>query len=418
MPPFFTESGLPSLPRFSPIPAGLFSGVWQGMGYWIAQQDVARGNQPWYYYFVGLSVYEFLPVIFGVIGAVVFVRRRDRFGMALTFWAGVNFLAYTVASEKMPWLLVNITVPFIFLAGRLLGELVERLSWQTASARNVSLPAIALLAIPGACLAALACGFLILTDGDGRFPPLGLGILTVAALLALAGAWLVRRVGPATGPALASLGIAAALFGFTAWTALQAAYTYDDSRREILVYAQGSADLVETLQELRRDVFAESDSTLLSAPVQVDYDVWYPFQWYVRHQVAEGTLRFSCFRDEGGEGGCRSIEKDMVAPAVLVASHHRAAEPGVWAGFSQLGRARNLLWFPETYRRPGEDRQSEQFLTEVKQDLQFFRKTAASPGKWNQALKYLLTREMEADWFNSEYYTYLRQDSSASGAAR
>ena len=46
-------------------PAGLFSGVWQGMGYWIAQQDVARGNQPWYYYLVGLSVYEFLPVIFG-----------------------------------------------------------------------------------------------------------------------------------------------------------------------------------------------------------------------------------------------------------------------------------------------------------------------------------------------------------------
>jgi hypothetical protein len=27
--------------------AGFFSGIWQGMGYWIAQQEVARGNQPW-----------------------------------------------------------------------------------------------------------------------------------------------------------------------------------------------------------------------------------------------------------------------------------------------------------------------------------------------------------------------------------
>ena len=41
--------------------SGIFTGFWQGMGYWIAQQDVARGNQPWYYYFVGMSVYEILP---------------------------------------------------------------------------------------------------------------------------------------------------------------------------------------------------------------------------------------------------------------------------------------------------------------------------------------------------------------------
>ena len=46
--------------------SGLFSGSWQGMGYWIAQQEVARGNQPWYYYFVGLPVYELFPVVFGI----------------------------------------------------------------------------------------------------------------------------------------------------------------------------------------------------------------------------------------------------------------------------------------------------------------------------------------------------------------
>ena len=30
--------------------------------------------------------------------------------------------------------------------------------------------------------------------------------------------------------------------------------------------------------------------------------------------------------------------------------------------------------------------------------------------KWNEALNYFLKRKMDADWFNSEYYTYLRQD--------
>ena len=47
--------------------AGLFSGAWQGMGYWIAQQEVARGNQPWYYYFVGLSLRAFCRWYLAVI---------------------------------------------------------------------------------------------------------------------------------------------------------------------------------------------------------------------------------------------------------------------------------------------------------------------------------------------------------------
>jgi len=100
--------------------AGLFSGAWQGMGYWIAQQDFARGNQPWYYYFVGLSVYELLPVMFGLVAFVYFLRKGDVTGLAFSFWAGVNLLGYTVASEKMPWLLVNITLPFILLSGMFL----------------------------------------------------------------------------------------------------------------------------------------------------------------------------------------------------------------------------------------------------------------------------------------------------------
>ena len=70
--------------------SGAFSGSWQGMGYWVAQQEVARGNQPWYYYFVGLPVYELLPAVFGIAGAVYFIRRADMLGLALTFWAGVD----------------------------------------------------------------------------------------------------------------------------------------------------------------------------------------------------------------------------------------------------------------------------------------------------------------------------------------
>ena len=390
--------------------AGLFSGVWQGMGYWIAQQEVARGNQPWYYYFVGLSVYELLPVLFGLVGAVVFIRRRDKFGMTLAFWAGVNLLAYTVASEKMPWLLVNITMPFVLLAGKLLGEQFDRIDWRKATSRAGLPPTAALLAIPAVTLAGAAYFALALTNENPELSIAHWIAIASSLALALSSSWLVRRAGTGNGPALAALGLGGLLLGFTVWTAIQATYTYDDSRQEILVYAQGSTDLRNSYQELYEDLFAASDSAILSTPVQVDYDVWYPFQWYVRHHEDQGRVRFSCFKDENGEGGCSAATGDADASAILLASHNRATEPRALVGYSQAGPQRNLLWFPETYRRPGEDRITEGPLEEVSRDLVFFGEAATTREKWNEALNYFLKRKMDADWFNSEYYTYLRQD--------
>ena len=384
--------------------AGVFSGAWQGLGYWISQQDVARGNQPWYYYFVGLSVYEFLPVIFGLIGAVVFVKRRDGFGLALTCWAGVNLLAYTVASEKMPWLLVNITLPFIFLAGKLLGELVEGVPWRRIGAGGwllLLLPLTAPLLLAGALYAAIAY-----VNPEPTFPlPWGIALVG-AALLAVATAWLARRAGADAGMALAGLGVAILLLGLTTWAAFRAAYTYDDSNREILVYAQGSADLLETYREFDADLWAAGDQSGLASPAQVDYDLWYPLQWYVRHQQEAGLLRFTCFRDEDGAGGCRALEGDIEASGLLLAAHHRAAGAGSLPDYRQTGPRRNLLWFPETYRRPGEHRQSEEFPEEFTKDLIFFKDAASDRESWDAALNYLLFRQLDSDWFTSEYYTY------------
>ena len=369
---------------------------------------MARGNQPWYYYFVGMSIYEFLPFIFGLLGAVVFFRRGDRFGMALAFWACMNFLAYTIASEKMPWLLVNITVPFILLSGKLLGEIAETSNWRVAFSGNRLTSSIFLTVLPILLLAGASYGFLSATSDEPRDFFVGVVVLAGTTGAALAVAFMVRRSVAVNGSGLVSLGLAAALSALTAWTGLQAAYTYDDSRREILVYAQGSADLRTTFHELNADYLASGDSSLLPNPVQVDYDVWYPFQWYVRHHEGEGTLRFSCFKAQEGEGGCSAIDSSTEATAMLVASHNRGSRPGAFVGYNQSGPRRNLLWFPETYRRPGENRQSEHFLQEAEQDLEFFGEAVVSKEKWNQALKYFFFREMESDWFNSEYYTYHR----------
>ena len=395
--------------------AGIFSGSWQGMGYWIAQQEVARGNQPWYYYFVGLSVYEFLPLVFGATAAVLFLLRRDPFGMALAFWAFVNLLAYTIASEKMPWLLVNITVPFIFLAGKLLGELADRVRWRELLQEPRLLPSLLLLAIPSFVLAGGGYDALSLTDeSDASIYPAAF-LLAAILVLALFAAWLVRQSRPGSGAALVSLGVAEFLAVATTWMAVQAAYTYDDSRPEILVYAQGSYDLRQSLAELGTQFFQDPNSTLLSEPVRVDYDAWYPLQWYVRQIDQEGHLQFTCFKDEDGDGGCSTPAEGPGASAFLVASHNRPSSPGAMRGYDELESRRNLLWFPETYRRPGEDRQNEETVEEILADLEYFRDAAADKGKWRQALGYLFTRDMASDWFNSEYHTYVRQEASGAG---
>ena len=397
-------------------PAGIFSGVWQGMGYWIAQQEVARGNQPWYYYFVGMSVYEFLPTIFGIIGAIVFIRRRDRLGMALAFWAFVNLLAYTIASEKMPWLLVNITVPFIFLAGKMLGELFDKIPWRRVLVRP-HLPAAAGLLIGPQVTIIFGLTAALLLTGEGHWAVyIGLAAAGVAIVSALATAWLARKTGISHSPPLIGLGIASLLLAFTAWTAFQATYTFDDSRREILVYAQGSKDLLSSHQELDENYFAPRVESESSLPPRVDYDIWYPFQWYTRHQERDGNLTFGCFKNEGGAGGCTALTADVGSSAILVAAHNNPSDPGSMTGYTLSGPRRNLLWFPETYRRPGENRQEENPVEEITQDLMFFREAATTARNWHDVLSYVVLRRLEADWFNSEYYTYERKNEGLSSS--
>jgi len=59
---------------------GFFTGTIGSLGYWIVQQGVQRGSQPWYYYLlVQIPIYEFLPAL-GLLlaiflGARLWIRR-------------------------------------------------------------------------------------------------------------------------------------------------------------------------------------------------------------------------------------------------------------------------------------------------------------------------------------------------------
>ena len=63
---------------------GVGTGLIGSLGYWIDQQEVMRGGQPWYYFYMLVPLYEFLPLVLshrwgwwrGLVG--LFGRRETR----------------------------------------------------------------------------------------------------------------------------------------------------------------------------------------------------------------------------------------------------------------------------------------------------------------------------------------------------
>jgi uncharacterized protein (TIGR03663 family) len=98
-------------------PAGLRDGLVESIRYWLSQQPVGRGNQPWFYYFVLLGAYELPAVAAALIGVLAALRRPSLLRLYLVWAAVLDLGIYTWASEKMPWLLLHPLLPILLLAG-------------------------------------------------------------------------------------------------------------------------------------------------------------------------------------------------------------------------------------------------------------------------------------------------------------
>ena len=218
---------------------GFFTGIWGSLGYWIAQQGVERANQPWYYYMIGLSVYEFAIVIPTLIGSVyLLARRRNTFDIAIVGWAWLSFGVYSYAGERMPWLLTGIAVPCAFVAGRVAGMLAEQ----------------------------AAALFSPLREGEGTGKAQGSGRLN-AYLAVLA------------------LGVLVLAFGMTAFISARASYSYEgfERPRELLVYSQTGQETPYAVECIER--FAASAGlgrgNLRILADEHDNFAW-QWRWYLR----------------------------------------------------------------------------------------------------------------------------------------
>jgi len=285
---------------------GFLTGLVGSLGYWLEQQPVQRGGQPWFYYaLVQIPVYEYLPAIGTfvafVIGLVAWARAARRSAsegpvpepaefpvlLFLGYWVITSLVAYSYAGEKMPWLTVHIALPMILLAGWAFGKFLETIDWSRPAVGRawLDLGVLALL-----LLAALSA----LGDLLGLNPPFqgttmeqlqattGFLVALVAAAgagvyLALQrGSWLARdrlRLAGVVGLALLAV--------LTARAAFRAAFINYDLATEYLVYAHGAPGVRMVMDQI--DDLSTRTADGAGLDVAYDDETSYPYMWYLRN---------------------------------------------------------------------------------------------------------------------------------------
>ena len=284
-------------------PKGLGSGTFGGIAYWLGQQEVKRAGQPWYYYLIIAPIYEFLPIGFGLIAMFYYLitGRVDRpkelaeqeegtarpslpFVAYAVYWTLSAWLIYSWAGEKMPWMMVHVVQPMIVLTGRFADDLLYGVDWRAVWRKG---GAVLALLVPIILLAAgMVIGLPIFGQAFKGKSLTDLGDTSRWLSAAVTGgglAYLAYRIWRGLGKQAAWRVVFVALLAltaaFTVRFAWMAAYVNYDTAKEFLVYAHGTSDVkqtVEELQEISRRLYGDESSIKFA----YSSDATWPFEWY------------------------------------------------------------------------------------------------------------------------------------------
>jgi predicted membrane-bound mannosyltransferase/DNA-binding beta-propeller fold protein YncE len=339
--------------------AGFFTGLVGSLGYWMSQQAVNRGGQPWYYYsLIQIPIYEYLPALGSLIaGIILLLRRRSPLsGLSpiqveaqysngnepptlalLGTWAITSLIAYTIAGEKMPWITVHIALPMILLAAWVIGYLIDTADWSVFRDRKGWL-VIALLFVFFPAL------FAVLGSLLGDNPPFaGKSLEQLAAtstflislFAAIASAiglfYIVKEWAPKQVRRIFTLAFLALLGILTARTAITASLINYDLATEYLVYAHCAPGIKIALSQIEE--LSKRTTGGLDMVVAYDNDTTYPYWWYLRNYTNQ--------RYYGGNP-TRDLRD---APAILVGdSNFGKIEPIVGQAYYEFDYIR--IWWP------------------------------------------------------------------------
>ncbi len=310
---------------------GFFTGTVGSLGYWLQQQGVHRGDQPWYYYLlVQIPIYEFLPALGLWLAAYFGFRHRSptllqsnkpinsteisesspsshivlttstkeialsegNYAFPLLFWWALSsLLAFTLAGEKMPWLTFHIALPMILLTGWAIGQIVERVNWREFRKRCGILISILLLILISALAVALCLVLGVHPPFQGRtleqlnstggFLLSAIIILaSLGGLIRLLSGWQVHEI-----LRIMVLVVFSLMGILTARTAIRASFIHANDANEYLVYAHGASGIKDVMDQIS----TISSRNAGEKNLQIAYDnnlpnqgVSWSFKWYLR----------------------------------------------------------------------------------------------------------------------------------------
>ncbi len=345
---FFTNGG------------GIATGLVGALGYWLSQQEVARGGQPWFYYVMLVPLYEFIPMLLSAVATVgvlvrIFRRQpvdasltddaaagqsvRDLWVLYLVWWIALTWGAYTWAGEKMPWLVTHFATPMSILAGWWLAWKLKAIPWRRVWDQG---GVWVLLASP----IWLVVFYEVLRQKPFQGKSLEALSQTMAALmgavvLILLG-WFLYRKMKAVGWTLSGRLVLLSLLGVLAlfWvrTSFLLTYVNYDYPIEPLVYAHGTPDIkivVHDLQEISRRTVGENALAFV-----YDNETTWPFEWYFRD-----------FPNKKFVGASLTREALKDAPVVLVGIENEGkAKPFLGKKYYRI-EYRQIWWPKETYKQ-------------------------------------------------------------------
>ncbi|NTU80550.1 MAG: TIGR03663 family protein [Chloroflexales bacterium] len=395
---------------------GAFSGLYAGLAYWLgSQQEYARGDQPWYYYLIQLPLYEPLAVVAGigtVIAMVVAVALRligarrapeapqtgetvelsaemadliepldqaepppppsavsrqpatskywELYPLLAVFWFWSALIIFSWAGEKMPWLVVHMSLPGNLLAAWIIGKLLaathrpspadgaigdagDSVKPRRAVAAQPLIWLVPILTLLTGVAVSVALGRLGV-GGDGQEAQRNL-LQGIVPLLIAGGLiyWLLTLAGQLGGRAVlsaAGLTLAAVLGANTLRATWMAVYEHPDTPVELLVYTQTAPDvprIVGDVRELavnltRGSRSAEDVAGGLSMPMIIDSgdeagdgSLAWPLQWYFRDFKRIAWTRKDTFQNNPGSDTFEVQMPDgstALAPVVMLYKPH------------------------------------------------------------------------------------------------
>ncbi len=310
---------------------GFFTGLLGSLGYWLSQQEVNRGSQPFYYYaLLQVPFYEFLPAIGSLLAlGLALVRRytvpipagleepaqpalpasepaaidegltlQKELGLQshretpptlalLGFWSITSLLAYSIAGEKMPWLTVHIALPMILTTAWAIGYFIDHTDWSLFRRPQTWASLVLLIVLVPAVVTAIAAplgneppfagkSLAQLADTASFFISIGATVACVFGVLKLMKGTPARQVRH-----LSVLVVLAFLGVLTARSAFMASYINYDRATEYLVYAHagpGPKIALAQIEDISRRLTGGLDLV-----VAYDNDTTYPYWWYLRN---------------------------------------------------------------------------------------------------------------------------------------